>query len=607
MLLQDIPEGEDTECENTEDLISTFEETNSIELNRNHIIRSMDVNALYPSLDIKHTIDRVCQVYKEKSTVAVNAINFDEVGLYIVLAGEEDDINGFELKDKLPKKISPRGRKPNITGNGMEEDKTKRYRPWDMPDASRLNDGEKRHLLTFALKIALTFVMTNHIRDGGAIGLELTGLLARIYMIWWDKRFLEKCAIVNIIPDIYKRYVDDINSLTEFIGNGYVYNGTTLIKDQDKELSDSNESPDKVMMQLLNDIANSIHPSIQLTNDYPSKYNDKKIPILNLKVWTKTDNEEGTKIVYEHYRKEVATRSTVHAKSAMDIKQKRTILTQELLTIMTNCSSRLDEQTRNGHINDFMKRIQFSGYNKEMRYDVYNSAKKAFEKMKNAARDGTRPIHRPKNWKRAERREAKETKKRTWYKSNGAESVIFVPCTPNAQLKRRYTEVIRKTNFMIKVVEKSGTKLKDILHKKDPFRRNTCGREDCFVCTSGGKGSLICDRENITYRITCNEKCGEKDIYKGESSYCAYTRGLEHLAKFAHRDKDSILHKHCEIHHGGRQVEFTMDIIGTFHRDSMKRQIREGIEIEMTNPKRLMNTRAEWNPSLIPQCSIQRR
>ena len=97
----------------------------------------------------------------------------------------------------------------------------------------------------------------------------------------------------------------------------------------------------------------------------------------------------------------------------------------------------------------------------------------------------------------------------------------------------------------------------------------------------------------------------EKDIYKGESSYCAYTRGLEHLAKFAHRDKDSKLHKHCEIHHGGRQVEFTMDIIGTFHRDSMKRQIREGIEIEMTNPKRLMNTMGEWNPSLIPQSSLQ--
>ena len=47
--------------------------------------------------------------------------------------------------------------------------------------------------------------------------------------------------------------------------------------------------------------------------------------------------------------------------------------------------------------------------------------------------------------------------------------MIFVPCTPNAQLKRLYSEEINKSEFNIKVIEKSGTKLKDILHKKDPF------------------------------------------------------------------------------------------------------------------------------------------
>ena len=67
--------------------------------------------------------------------------------------------------------------------------------------------------------------------------------------------------------------------------------------------------------------------------------------------------------------------------------------------------------------------------------------------------------------------------------------------------KRSTTEsihrVIRKTNFNIKVAEKLGTKLKDILHKKDPFRIDTCGREDCFVCTSGGKGSLIVTKRTL--------------------------------------------------------------------------------------------------------------
>ena len=185
--------------------------------------------------------------------------------------------------------------------------------------------------------------------------------------------------------------------------------------------------------------------------------------------------------------------------------------------------------------------------------------------------------------------------------------MIFVPCTPNAQLKRLYTEEIRKSEFNIKVIERSGTKLKDIIHKIDPIQNDTCCREDCFVCISGGKGTSICDKENINYKITCKEECGVKDIYKGESSYCAYTRGLEHLTKFDHQDKDSILHKHCQIHHQGRRVEFRMDIIGTFHRDPTGRQIRESIEIGLTQTKRLMNTRGEWNPSLVPQCSIRRR
>ncbi len=117
----------------------------------------------------------------------------------------------------------------------------------------------------------------------------------------------------------------------------------------------------------------------------------------------------------------------------------------------------------------------------------------------------------------------------------------------------------------------------------------------------------MCNKENVNYKISCKEECGKQDIYKGETSYSAYTRGLEHLKKFENRDPKSAMHNHCEIHHQGRRVEFKMDITGTFHRDSTARQIREGIEIERTPTKRLMNTRSECNSSLIPQCTVQRR
>ena len=68
---------------------------------------------------------------------------------------------------------------------------------------------------------------------------------------------------------------------------------------------------------------------------------------------------------------------------------------------------------------------------------------------------------------------------------------------------------------------------------------------------------------------------------------------MDHLTKFEHQDKDSILHKRCQIYHEGRKVEFKMGIFGTFYSDTMKQQIRESVEIRMIQTKRLMNLRGE--------------
>ena len=72
-------------------------------------------------------------------------------------------------------------------------------------------------------------------------------------------------------------------------------------------MEDRNRDKDEVMMELMKEIGNSIHPSIQLTTDYPSKNTDKKIPILNVKVWPEMSEQGYTNVMYEHYRKDVAT------------------------------------------------------------------------------------------------------------------------------------------------------------------------------------------------------------------------------------------------------------------------------------------------------------
>ena len=39
--------------------------------------------------------------------------------------------------------------------------------------------------------------------EGTPIGLEIAGTLAKVVMLWWDKKFLKKAAINNILLYLY--------------------------------------------------------------------------------------------------------------------------------------------------------------------------------------------------------------------------------------------------------------------------------------------------------------------------------------------------------------------------------------------------------------------
>ena len=47
-----------------------------------------------------------------------------------------------------------------------------------------------------------------------------------------------------------------------------------------------------------------------------------------------------------------------------------------------------------------------------------------------------------------------------------------------------------------------------------------------------------------------------------------------------------------------------MSVTGTFRNDSMLRQITEAVQIDNEDPRRLMNTRAEWNMTRVPRAVI---
>ena len=206
-----------------------------------------------------------------------------------------------------------------------------------------------------ALQVVVKHIMKTHVykfgdkikkqTQGGPIGLELTGDLAQVFMMWYDSQLRSKLEERGIKVLMYQRYVDDINMVMERPKEN------VLPKREEMDTKDDTRT-----MQIVKEIGDSIHSSMRLDTDTPSQHEDQKLPILDLKVWIekilrinkdennggRENNKEETYIVlHEFYSKEMSTKSVINVRSAMPMKMKRTVLTQEVLRVLLRCSPEL--------------------------------------------------------------------------------------------------------------------------------------------------------------------------------------------------------------------------------------------------------------------------
>ena len=499
------------------------------------------------------------------------------------------------MSEYCPTRKYGRGQKPNITGCGVKVNHNERYEPW-VNRKKEPDENIKKIILKEAMMVVLKFIMKHHVyefnnelmvqKEGGAIGVELTGELVRVFMIWWERSFKRKVIENNMKLHLYKRYVDDVNIVAEAEAESAAAAAEKGEKGIINDIDDGKQKDERTM-ERLKEIGNSIHRSIQLEADYPSRYDDKKLPILDVKVWLETNNGV-TKIKHEYYHKDISSKLVIAAASAIDWKTKRTVITQQLLRVLRNCSPDLPWNDVCQHMNKMMIRIQLSGYDKKFRYEVLQSALKAYEIMKIKDETGEVPMYRAKNWKRHQRKKERELKKENWYKIGGYKSIIFAPATPQSQLAKIWKERIEKSGLKIKVIERAGKSLKSVLHTSRPFKREMCNREDCKICRNGGKGN--CDVLGVTYKTECMAGDGE---YNGQTSRTAYLRAGEHVDDLEKRKEYSHLWKHCQEKHNGEVQEFKFSVSGTYTHDSLLRQVTEAVKIRNVNEEITMNTREE--------------
>ena len=567
----------------------------------------MDVKALYPSIDIDFATEKCVEMIIESDTSFQN-INTDELGLYLALTVDKDELTRADLA-KYSAKRKRTGKRPTITGCGTKEKEHDRWDPWIKPPEKPEGEELKR-AVAYALGVAMKTVLKNHIfrfkdqirkqANGGAIGVKAAGDIASLFMCWWDKIFIEKVneALKNL--NLYLRYVDDEYVICEIIPEN----------DQNQ-----GQPPDERTMRRLQEIGNGIHPSIQVTVDFPSNNQNGRMPVLDTEHWLQEVMINGTlkrQVLHSHYSKPMSNPFVTHKDSAISIRTKESVLVADLTRVMRNISLQCAPEERREKIQHYMARLQYSGYTMEERVKIYQTAKRRFDEMIRKDETGEEPLYRNKNWKKVERNAEKQRKKGSWFKGDGSEAVFFVDATPGSQLAELCQKEFKRAGLKIKVVERSGRSVKRTLVKSNPFKKKGCGRDECQVCALGGE--VDCKARGIHYKIWCDGEdaqgnpCVNID-YEGETSRSTECRFGGHMSTLRSKNEQirqkSFLYDHMWEVHNGEIPPLKIEILGKYPGDPGLRQATEAVSIRQNKPK--MNGKNEWTNEPRPRTKTKEK
>jgi hypothetical protein len=221
-------------------------------------------------------------------------------------------------------------------------------------------------------------------------------------------------------------------------------------------------------------------------------------------------------------------------------------------------------------------------------------------------------------------------------------SVMFVPFTKHSELATRLRDneerMEQMTGYKLKIVERGGTKLVDILHKSNPWAGEDCKRKNCLLCKTkrleGKKNGQDCRKRNSVYETACltcrdrqdkeieermegkdakkieeEKKKAKRYIYVGETNRSVYERGIEHVNDIAACKTSShmlrhLLDVHEEEEEGWKDINFGMRIIKNT-RSAFERQILESVVIQKSRSHHIMNNKAEYNRCALPRLTAK--
>ena len=172
---------------------------------------------------------------------------------------------------------------------------------------------------------------------------------------------------------------------------------------------DNNLPPDLRTARLLRNVANSIVPMIKMKGDVRSNHPSGKLPILDLEVWV-----TGHRIYHQFFKKSMASRTVMQARSAFSASRKQSILFEEGERRLRNCSPELRWEEKARFLNKFSSEMKYSGHTTAFRKTILRRVILKYQNDLSNHNEGKRCLYRS----RKERNDMNEKKatsdKDTW-------------------------------------------------------------------------------------------------------------------------------------------------------------------------------------------------
>ena len=298
--------------------------------------------------------------------------------------------------------------------------------------------------------------------------------------------------------------------------------------------------------------------------------------------------------------KDVSSRFLIHERSSHPNSMKVNVLVNEGLRILRNTSIHLGWEEARNHLQYFVKRMQYSGYDMAKRAQVIQKILQKYDEKLHKYAESSK-MYRSRKEQYDERRAIKDTKKSGWYNKEKYDGVLFVDVTDNSELMREVQKACKKNKMKVKVVEKMQSTVKSELQRSNPFKISKCGRTNCILC--GLDMNIDCRTRGCVYQFKCRE-CARK--YRGQTGRSMFERTNEHFLDLRNEKEGSVLFEHFKQYHGGEHCEIEVSILSRCFGEPSTRLITEAVLINELTDQETLNSKSEWTYVKLPRVAITR-